>query len=391
MGTGSKVGVTAIATAAMATSTLPLYSISALGPVLVEDMGLSRLRLGSLVAVTISAAALLSMAAGRLIDLIGARRGLLGLAGAAMVTLVAASLADSYGWLLAALAVAGVGQALANPATNLLIRTRIPPPGDGSAVGFKQSGVQLSALLCGLVLPGVAAEHGWQWGLRTSAAAALVVIIMVVLVRAPVPAPRGRPGRRLPLPRWLFRLALYCFVLATANAAVAAYLPLFAVQDLGYRPATGGAVLACFGAAAVFGRIWWTRRAADRRVRPATMLTVLAGVAAGCALPLTLATLPHLEALVWAGAIGVGATATAAFAVAMLDVVRHGGDDIGRASGLVSVGFFLGFGAGPLAFGWVAAQAGYRAGWLAVAGTLVLAATAGLPFRRMAAPAAVAP
>ena len=386
MGVGARVGVTAIATAAMATSTLPLYGVSALGPILVEDLGLSRPQLGSLVAVTIGAAALLSMAAGRLIDRIGARGGLLGLAGAIVVTLFAASLADSYPWLLAALAVAGVGQALANPATNVLIRARIPPPGDGPAVGYKQSGVQISALLSGLVLPWVAAEHGWQWALRTSAAVALVVVVAVPLVVAP--APRVHSGGRQPLPRWLFRLTLYCFVLATANAAVAAYLPLFAVQDLGFRPGVGGAVLACFGAAGVFGRVWWTRRAAGGRDRPATMLTGLACAAAGCALPLMMATLPHLEFLVWVGAFGVGGSATAAYAVAILDVVRNAGDDTSRASGLVSVGFFLGFVAGPVGFGFLTGQAGYRAGWIAVAGTLVLAAAAGLPFRRATAPAA---
>jgi predicted MFS family arabinose efflux permease len=384
MGVSAKVGVTAIATAAMATSTLPLYGVSALGPVLIEDLDLSRPQLGSLVAATISAAALLSMPAGRLIDRIGARRGLVGLTVAIVVTLFAASLADSYGWLLAALAVAGVGQALANPATNVLVRARIPPPGDGLAIGYKQSGVQISALLSGLVLPRVASEHGWQWGLRTSAVAALVVLITVPLVQAP--APHARSGRRQPLPPWLFRLTLYCFVLATANAAVAAFLPLFAVQDLGYQPSVGGGVLACFGAAGFFGRIWWARRAAERRDRPATMLTGLTCAAAVCALPLTLATLPHLGILVWVGALGVGGSATAAYAVAMLEVVRNGGNDTGRASGLVSVGFFLGFAAGPVAFGFLTSHAGYRTGWVAVVGTLVLAAAAGLPFRRTTAP-----
>jgi predicted MFS family arabinose efflux permease len=364
----------------MATSTLPLYGVSALGPLLVADLHLSRQELGWLATVTISAAAVLSMAAGRLVDQIGARRGLIGLAVAVVVTLVAASLTDSYGWLLAALAVAGVGQALANPATNVLVRARIPPPGDGLAIGYKQSGVQISALLSGLVLPRVASDHGWQWGFRTSAILALVVLLSVPLVRAP--APHIRPRRREPFPPWLFRLTLYCFVLAIANAAVATYLPLFAVQDLDYEPSLGGEVLACFGAAGLFGRVWWAKRAAKREGRPATMLTGLAWVAAACALPLALATLPHLGMLVWVGAVGVGGSATAAYAVAMLDVVRNAGEDTGRASGLVSVGFFLGFAVGPVAFGSLTGHAGYLAGWIAVVGALVLAAVAGRWFRR---------
>ena len=324
------------------------------------------------------------MSAGRLIDRIGARRGLIGLTAAVVVALCGASLADSYGWLLAVLAVAGVGQALANPATNVLARDRIRPPDDGSVIGYKQSGVQISAVLSGLVLPRVASAHGWQWALRASAAAALVAfVIMVSPVRAPAHVRSGRQG--LPLPSWLFSLTVYCFVLATANAAVAAFLPVFAVQGLGYRPAIGGAVLACFGVAGIFGRVWWGRASAHRPDRPAMMLTGLSLVAAVCALPLVLATAPHLRSLVWIGALGVGGSATAAYAVAMVEVVRNAGGDTGRASGVVSVGFFGGFAVGPVAFGFLTGHAGYWAGWVAVFGTLVLAAATSLPFRRMPA------
>nr|WP_305783935.1 MFS transporter [Actinoplanes lichenis] len=296
-------------------------------------------------------------------------------------TLIAASFAGSYGWLLAALALAGIGQALANPATNVLVRARVPAPADGDAIGYKQAGVQVSALLSGLVLPAVAAAHGWQWALRVSAAAALVVAATIPWVRAPAPHPA--PPKRPPLPGWLLRLALFCFVLATANAAVATYLPLFAAQDLGYRPRVAGGVLACFGLAGVAGRIWWTRRTARRESRPAALLTPLAALAALSTVPLVLATLPHLGALVWAGALGVGSFAVAAYAIAMLDVVRNTTTGTGRASGVVSVGFFLGFAVGPVSFGLVADHAGYRAAWSAVAAVLVLATVAGLPFRRV--------
>ena len=382
MSVSTRAGVTATATAAMAASTLPLYGVSALGPVLVEELDLSRLQLGSLVAVTIGAAASLSMAAGRLIDRIGARGGLLGLAAVVAATLVAASFAGSYPWLLAALAVAGIGQALANPATNVLIRARVPVPGDGTAVGLKQSGVQLSALLSGAILPSVAVAHGWPWALRTAALAVVPVFVAALRVRSP--RPPVRVARRRRLPSWLFRLALFCFVLAAANAAVATYLPLFAAQDLGYRDRLAGGVLACFGAAGVLGRVWWSQRAAGRPGRrPATMLTALSAAAAVCAIPLALATVPHWGALVWVGALGVGVSATAAYAVAMLDVIRNAGADTGRASGLVSIGFFLGFAAGPLAFGLLTSHAGYRPGWIVVVLTLAAAAVAGLPLRRL--------
>ncbi len=117
---------TGVATAAMATSMVSLYAVSALAPFLVADLGLSRAEVGGLVTVTFAVAAAVSLVAGRLVDSRGARTGLLLLAGVVGTALLAASFAGSYAWLAGALAIAGVAQALANPATNVLVARQVP-------------------------------------------------------------------------------------------------------------------------------------------------------------------------------------------------------------------------------------------------------------------------
>ncbi len=70
--------------------------------------------------------------------------------------------AENFYGLVAAAAVCGIAQALANPVTNLLIAQQVPPEKRAQVVGLKQSGVQVAALFAGLVLPGIAIQYGWR-------------------------------------------------------------------------------------------------------------------------------------------------------------------------------------------------------------------------------------
>ena len=107
--------------------------------------------------------------------------------------LLAAALASGYGTLLVALAVTGLAQALANPATNLLVADRVPGPQRALAIGVKQSGVQLAAFAAGLALPPLAAVAGWRAGM--AAAAVLPAVLLIVVWRVvPPDAPRQAAG-----------------------------------------------------------------------------------------------------------------------------------------------------------------------------------------------------
>jgi MFS family permease len=97
-------------------------------------------------------------------------------------------------------------------------------------------------------------------------------------------------------------------------------------------------------------------------------------------------------ALVWAGTIGVGATAVAANAVSMLIVIndrRFG--SVGHASALASCGFFAGFAVSPPLAGLLADTAGFGATWALVVAAFLLATACASTLQRLGNATAAAP
>ncbi|GIH03494.1 hypothetical protein Rhe02_15610 [Rhizocola hellebori] len=362
----SRTTIVTVATGGMAASMLPLYTISALGPYLVADLGLSRAALGAMVTAAFAVAAIASVIVGRAVDALGARTGLALLFAVVSAALLTASFAPKYVWLLSAIAVAGIAQALANPATNVLIAKQVDQSQRASAIGIKQSGVQLAAFACGVAMPALATAWGWRAGLRFAVLLPVVMLIVLVLWVPPTTAsdPSGAWRRWSAPSHWLRWLMGYSLLLGTALAAVNTYLPLYATQRLAMATTAAGAVLAAFGVSGLVARLWWTR-IADHQAKVTAVLSYLSAGAAGCTLLVWIAAWTW-PAVIWLGAVGIGATATAGNAVSMLAVVRRG-EAAGHASAMVSLGFFTGFVLGPASFGALADALDYGPAWIAVA------------------------
>lgn len=140
----------AVAAATMAVAFSMVFVLATVGPLLVADLGLSRVVLGGVVAAAYAVAAAVWRPAADVVDRLGTRRAMAvtGALAAAALTLVAT--ARGLPNLVVAGVVAGVGQALANPATNLEIARSFPETrARASAVGTKQAGVPLGALAPG--------------------------------------------------------------------------------------------------------------------------------------------------------------------------------------------------------------------------------------------------
>ncbi|MFE7779651.1 MFS transporter [Streptomyces nigrescens] len=370
--------LTVLLTSAMAFSMLQLFVIGALGPRLVGELGISRTVLGLTTTAGFGAAAVLSPMAGRLVDRVGPRRCLI-----ALLLLTAASLAligavPGTAVLLLAVALGGVPQALANPATNKVILAAFPAERRAAVTGLKQSGVQCGAFVAGLPLSLLAAGVGWRGAVWAAAAtAALAALWAARVLPADRPSATAGPPAASSSPRETRRLAAFSLLLGCGIASVNTYLALFGSQRLGMTPTTAAALVAVLGVAGIGGRVGWSR-AAGRPGWAEALPALLAAGAVGAALLLAVAL--RAQPLVWPAAVAVGSFAVSANAVTMVLVLRKAAPGrAGKDSALVSAGFFAGFAVGPPLFGALVSAAGYGPGWLLVAAEFAAASAVAVP------------
>ncbi|MFF8833477.1 MFS transporter [Streptomyces sp. NPDC015131] len=369
--------LTAVLTTAMALSMLQLFVLGALGPRLVDDLGVSVTVLGLTTTVGFGTAAVLSPSGGRLVDRVGPRRALVALCLITATALALIASAPGAGLLLGAVALGGLPQALANPATNKAILAAVPPARRGAVTGLKQSGVQLGAFAAGLPLAALAAGVGWRGAVWTAAGAAVAAALWTrhVLPADPRPGgggPAAPGGRFFPVPRghvaWL---AVFSLFLGGGIASINTYLALFGDRRLGLGPTAAAGLVAVLGVAGIAGRVGWSRVAGPGRAE--RLPCGLAAGAVGAAL--LLAASAHAAPLAWVAAVAVGVFAVSGNAVSMVLVMQRASPGrAGQDSALVSAGFFAGFAAGPPLFGLLAESGPFTAGWLLVAAEFTAAA-----------------
>lgn len=351
--------------------------VGALGPYIVPALSLSKSQLGLFVTLSFVVATLASPPSGGLVDRVENRRVVTALFGISAVTLLGVAAANSLAVFLVLALPSGLIQAAANPVTNRLVALHTPLRHRGLVVGAKQAGVHIGGFVAGLALPLVAAAAGWRAAVALAAGAAVVVLWLSFDV-----VPRGSAGTdavaaaTAPF-RWregiVPYLTVYAFLMGGGVAAVTTYIPLYANERIGMGETTAGTVLAVFALTGVAARLAWGW-IGDRAAQVAVVLGGLALVSTAATLLLW-----HAEAgppwSLWLAAVGLGASAAAWNAVGMLAVVREvHAAHVGRATGLVSVGFFGGFIVSPTAFGALVDATGeYRPGWLAIAAHFALA------------------
>ncbi|MET9887751.1 MFS transporter [Streptomyces sp. NPDC006430] len=368
--------LTALLTCAMAFSMLQLFLLGALGPRLVVELDVSPAVLGLTTTIGFGTAAVLSPVGGRIVDRIGPRRSLAALLLLSAVALALIGAAPGTGPLLAAVALGGVPQALANPATNKSVLVAVPTDRRAAVTGFKQSGVQWGAFAAGLPLAVLAGGLGWRGAVWTASAAALLAALWALRALPADPAPPSPPARTSFLPHGMVAwLALFSLFLGAGIACVNTYLALYGVQRLGMGPTPAGALVAVLGIAGIAGRVGWSKAA--RPGRAEWMPGALACGALGAAALLVAAL--RAAPLVWAGAVAIGVFAVAGNAVSMVLVVQRAAPGrAGQDSALVAAGFFTGFALGPPLFGPFAQSGRYGSGWTLVAAEFAAAAAVAL-------------
>jgi MFS transporter, CP family, cyanate transporter len=357
---------------AMALPMLVLYATSTLSLILSNALNFPLAWLGYVVMSSFGLASLLSLWAGQLVNRIGSRIGLMSLFMIIALAFTVMITAQNFNALLAAAALCGIAQALANPVTNLLIAEQLAPTKRAAAIGVKQSGVQISALFAGLVLPSIALHYGWKTALGLIIPVALLLVLTTPFI-APKKIPVPPKPFKLSLPNTLLvGLMSVQFCVGLGLSAFVTFLPTFATHQ-GLSHAVAGSLIAVFGVMGIVSRIVLTPLGAKMR-EEAYLLLGLCLIAA-LSVAITMQANPDNQWVLWLGAIGVGLTAVATNAIAMSMLVRDSTFGVvAVASGLVSVAFFGGFALGAPLYAYVTHfNSPFPLGWLAVIGVFLIA------------------
>ncbi len=352
------------------------FVVPILGPLILPDLGLSRAQLGMVTTTFFLVGAAVSPAAGRWCDRTGGRPTLVWtcLLGGSGIALVGA--ANGLPLLLLAGAVGGLGAALANPATNRLTLAGFPAGSRGLVVGLKQSGVQLGALVGGVVLPPLGLAMGWRTAAVLAGATGLVVLGLTSWL---VPAGMDATRRTTSLPATernptITMLSAFAALMGFGIASVTTYLPVYAVEQVGVTVTRAGLATSLLAGLGICSRLSWGI-AADRLGRPARALPILA---AGATLGLfLLAGAVWLGPwALWLGAAVFGATALGWNGVAMLVAMTSVAPArVGWATGRVILAMFSGLVLSPIPFGSLADRTGsYLFGWIGLGVACALAA-----------------
>ncbi|MGG7652809.1 MFS transporter [Kocuria rosea] len=377
-----------VLTATMAVGPLLTHSLSAMSPLVIADLELTEAQFGLLATTTFFVAAVTAVRTGRWADRLAARTLLVVMFGGAALAMLLTAAAPGYAVLLAAMVLSGLGQVMANPATNRLIRLHVPAGRRAGWLGIKQAGVQASQLVAGLTFPALGLLLGWRTAVLVAVGAVLLLLVhgwWTVPDNHPG-TPVARPSRttspsgtttpfrsrtagaaaRPPMPGAVRAYAAAAALTGLGAQAANVYLPLYAHRELGLDVVAAGATVSVSALVGIASRVLWAR-VMDRP--GADGFVLLAGMALGAAASAVLLVLaplhPGLAWAVWPAAVLHGGAALAVSVVVMSAAMRAvPADRVGASTGVVTMGLYAGFCAGPLVLGGLLQLTGsFAVGW----------------------------
>lgn len=351
-------------------SVLPMFLTAGLAVQIGDDLGFSSARLGLAPAAFFGAMVLTSPFAGRLVEAIGPVRAIrvLGVAVAVLLALIAAT-ARSFPALVGLLALAGVVNALAQPATNQLVAHRVPHARQGLAFGAKYSAIPIASMLAGLAVPVLGLTVGWRWAFASFAVAAALATLWP-FGPAPRPATALADASEVRLPRRLLLLLAAGVGLAAASGSSLAIFMVASAVESGWSEGDAGLLFAAASSVGVVVRLLAGLQA-DRRGRN-HLRSVATMLSAGAVGVLLLASgVPVLFAAGAPLAFGAGWGWPGLFILAVVTLNRGAP---AAATGLTQTGTSAGCVIGPLGFGLLAGHASYAVAWMVDGAVLLLAA-----------------
>lgn len=347
----------------------PGFLVGAISVQVSDEFAISPGRYGWAMGAYFLSATALSVLGGRLVQRIGPRRQLIGcLVTTIFAQTLIAAVVESFGAMVACLAVCGAVNALNQTAVNLAL-TRARLPRLGLAIALKQSGMPSAAMISGAAVPVLALTLGWRSAFVLGIVVAAVGLLLVVRWIEPGEVDVG--GRVTPVStNW----ALYWSLVGGAFLSFAAGgLTSWTVAsgvDAGLSEGVAGWMLSVGAGFGISARLFWGVRIDRLKVRPYGVAAALAAIGAIGMIGLASRTeTVHIAATFLAFGAGWAWPVFTNFGI-----MRANGDAAGAASGITQMGIYFGVFAGPLVTGWTIDEWGYSTMWVVVAVVMTVGA-----------------
>jgi MFS transporter, ACS family, hexuronate transporter len=367
---------------------LNYMTIGTLAPFIQPELRLSSAQVGILSSAMTIGTILIQIPAGFLCDLFGTKwvmgLGLLFTGGAAILM----AWAETYSSAFLFLVLGGIGIGCNQAPGSKAIIMWFSSKGRATAMGIKQTGINMGGVLASVLLPAVALRFGnWRFSFRAAGLAAILSALSIILFfRDPPrqsepadfpPCSRKKEFRDLILDRDFLLICLYGLLLMVVQYSFATYFLLYATRVLRLDIKWSGILLALAFGVGAFGRIGWGLMSDylfGGRRRP---VFILIGTICGVALavfvllktyPVTALIVPCVTLF---GLTGMGWNAVYLTLVGEFPEKRLAGISTGVAFVITNIGTVL----GPPFFGHlVDLTGGYALSWIFLALCMVMVA-----------------
>lgn len=343
----------------------------ALGPYLLDGLGLSKTALGSLYSVQAIAVAVMGFVIGRYSDRTGNRRRLLALLLVlAAICALAVLPVNSYAALMLVRLASGMALGAVSPISQSIVTAQSSPAWLGRNIGVQTLLMFLVGQVLGpFLLPVLAEKWGWQAGFAASAGPFAVLAIAVLLLlkdgdtATPPSADQASPAPAAELSPDARRAVALCLGIAACFmiwlVIYSTFLTVFLVERWGVTPPVAGSMLGTLGIAGGVGG-FVLPLLSDRLGRKRILLVGM-GLAAIAPLATLLWTGPlwGLQLCLAAGWVAVGVLPL--YAVVIPGSSVPPGRIAATIALVIGTGEVIGGVGGPIVAGWLADQYGIAA------------------------------
>jgi MFS family permease len=357
------------ATLVAALGVLPTFLTGGLVTQLRDDLAVDVAQIGLATASLFVTTSFFAPTGARIARRIGTSRAIVVAPIISGVSLAIGAAAMNFAWLVAAMIVGGMANAIAQPVASIRLAEFVHSRSLGLAFGIKQAAVPSAALFAGLAVPTIAVTVGWRWVWFTAAMLAVLAAVYGYASRRVAPVayaaddevPRGRDRLER---RTMFLVTFGAFLAATVGTSVGVFFVDSAVS-IGFTPTSAGLMYAGFSAIAILTRVllgWYS----DRKPGIDSYLLATCLLAVG-----VLGNLLFASQAGWAvfgGALLSYVLGWAWPGLLQWSVVRDNRSTVATATGFFQSGSSLGAGVGPIFFGALVGATTYQLGWLVAAG-----------------------